>query len=181
MKIEIEVSDAQHAAILALSRKVRLSTPDTVRMLAVMAMNQQTDREDFLAFASDALEAIEAGRWNTGTHRVCGWLTPPPASLAPAKLLEAPIDPKIDAPLTVTLPPHLSAAVRFSAYANGQGLQDYVIAQMSEVEKEVAQSWFKGDDNAKSWLMEKEEAADRGLDVYPIGPEEAEVSSLSSA
>jgi hypothetical protein len=158
MKIEIELSDAQHAAVVAVSKKVRLSTPDTVRLLAVLAMNQQTDREDFLAFASDALEAIEAGRWNTGTHRICGWLTPPAAALAPAKLLEAASnEPQIDAPLSVTLPPHLSAAIRFSACVNGQSPMDYIIDQMAEVEDDVAASWFGGEAGAKEWLREKAE------------------------
>jgi len=76
MKIEIELSEAQMAAIGTFADEFRLPMNEAVLALAIMQMNCYVDEEDARMFVRDALEAVDDHGWDAANMDVgiFGWL-----------------------------------------------------------------------------------------------------------
>lgn len=65
MRIEIDLSEKQVAAIGTFADEFRLTMPEAVMALAIMAMSTSFCEEDSRELAREAMEAVDDGDWKS--------------------------------------------------------------------------------------------------------------------
>jgi hypothetical protein len=82
MKVELDLSENQSAAVAAVASHFNASVADTILALMVSRLNIDEEQPDLEASIAEAREAIRDGRWQTTETQPFGWLEIPAPTVA---------------------------------------------------------------------------------------------------